>query len=145
METRSRIGDGGVMAASRTYPAIDEHSLDREHRTGDWVLLSASDFDALMRELTANGRAGLGSIVKVADRAGRTSEYELIGRPGPQDARRRVPLDSSTGRALLGARPGDYVRVTLPNGRQRRVRVIDVSSMPADPRGATSEGSVSAA
>jgi transcription elongation GreA/GreB family factor len=76
--------------------------------------------------------AGLGSVVTVADRAGRVTEYELIAQSGPEDARQRVTLASATGRALLGARPGEYVRVTLANGRQRRVRVISVGSMPAD-------------
>jgi len=70
--------------------------------------------------------AGLGSIVKVADRFGRSSEYELIGPSERHEARERVTLDSPVGHALLGARPGDYVRVTMSNGRQRRVRVMDV-------------------
>ena len=71
--------------------------------------------------------AGLGSIVRVADRGGRTSEYELIGRPDPAAARQKVNLASPNGTALLGARPGDYVHVTLANGRQRRVRIVSVT------------------
>jgi transcription elongation GreA/GreB family factor len=77
---------------------------------------------------TVGGAAGLGSIVRVADRAGGTSEFELIGRPDPEAARQKVILASPNGRALLGARPGDYVRVSLANGRQRRVRIISVTA-----------------
>jgi transcription elongation factor GreA len=77
--------------------------------------------------VTVDGGAGLGSTVKVADRAGRTTEYELVGRAAQEPPRQQVTLASTTGKALLGARPGDALRVTLPNGRQRRVRVINVT------------------
>lgn len=73
-----------------------------------------------------NGGAGVGSIVKVVDRAGRMTEYELVGRADGAPVRERVDLSSATGKALLGARPGDRVRVTNANGRQRRVRVVNV-------------------
>jgi transcription elongation GreA/GreB family factor len=77
--------------------------------------------------VAVNGGAGIGSIVKVQDRGGRTTEYELAGRSLPESQRQQATLGSPTGKALLGARPGDVVRVTLPNGRSRRVRVINVT------------------
>jgi len=82
---------------------------------------------ALENVVTANGGAGLGSIVTVVDRAGRRSEYELIATLSQEAARQRVTLASPVGSALLGARPGDYVHVTLSNGRRRRVRVTEVT------------------
>jgi transcription elongation GreA/GreB family factor len=100
---------------------------------------------ALEDGLTLTGGAGLGSIVTVSDRAGRTSEYELIERPDPADARQKVTLGSPVGKALLGVRPGDYVRVALPNGRQRRVRVIEVAPGTVAPSHAAIEGSAAAA
>jgi transcription elongation GreA/GreB family factor len=81
---------------------------------------------------TLDARASLGSVVTVADRAGRVTEYELIARPAREDSQQRVTIGSKTGRALLGARPGEYVHVTLANGRQRRVRVISVGPMPPE-------------
>ena len=77
--------------------------------------------------VAVNGGAGIGSIVNVQDRGGRSTEYELVGRSLPEPRRSQVMLGSPTGKALLGARPGDVVRVTLPNGRSRRVRVINVT------------------
>jgi transcription elongation factor GreA len=74
--------------------------------------------------------AGLGAVVRVRDDAGRTREYELVGRLGPEDHRSQVSLGSPMGSSLLGARPGDVVHVTLPNGRERSLSVIDVR----DPR-----------
>jgi transcription elongation GreA/GreB family factor len=84
------------------------------------------EFASALHNVATRG-AGLGSIVRVADRAGRTSEYELVGRPDPAAARQKGILASQNGEALLGARPGDYVQVTLANGRQRRVRIVSIT------------------
>jgi transcription elongation factor GreA len=73
-----------------------------------------------------NGGAGLGSIVRVADDAGRTSQYELIGRRRQQSTRHEITMASPVGQALRGARPGDVVHVALPNGRDRTLRVLNV-------------------
>jgi transcription elongation GreA/GreB family factor len=72
---------------------------------------------------TLDSVAGVGAIVRVADRTGRVTEYELLPRP---DTRQRIAVGSPVGRALLGARPGDLIPITLPNGRRRRVRVLGV-------------------
>ena len=74
-----------------------------------------------------SGGAAIGSIVRVADRNGRISEYELVSRPDAT-APEPVPLASSVGQALSGALPGDDIQITLGNGRRRRVRVLDVES-----------------
>ncbi len=70
--------------------------------------------------------AGLGAVVRVRDEAGRTREYQLVGRLGREDDLSQVSLGSPVGRALLGARAGDVVHVTLPSGRQRSLSVLDV-------------------
>jgi transcription elongation factor GreA len=74
----------------------------------------------------AGDGAGLGSAVRVADDAGRESEYLLIGRRGEESSRHEVTMASPVGMALWGSRPGDVVEVALPNGRSRTLRVLDV-------------------
>jgi transcription elongation factor GreA len=167
MDAARRRGHDGVVATAQTSithgndPIIGGADADALERTTD--LLSALErsevgaariaqvaalielASALDDGLTLNGGAGVGSIVTVSDRAGRTSEYELIERPDPEGARQKVTLGSPVGKALLGARPGDYVRVALPNGRQRRVHVIDVAPKPFGPSHAALEGSAAAA
>ena len=81
---------------------------------------------ALIRELEPRRGARLGSIVQVVDRAGRTTRYELVGHT-PERCPVAVTPASPTGRALWGARTGDALHVTLPNGRERRVRVTSVT------------------
>jgi len=74
-----------------------------------------------------DGAAGLGSAVEVADEAGRTTTYRLIGRRTSGSAAREVSLGSPVGKALLGARTGDLVRVLLPDGRERSLTVLGVT------------------
>jgi transcription elongation factor GreA len=83
----------------------------------------------------ADGRAHLGSVVTVQDRSGRTVEYELVGRRDRHAGMTQVSLRSPVGEALHGARPGDVVRVVPPNGRERVLRVLDVSAAPATAHG----------
>lgn len=79
--------------------------------------------------VTIGAGAGIGSTVKVEDRGERTLEYELVTTSEHEPSRVQVTLDTPTGKALLGARPGDFVRIALPNGRTRRVRVLNVTPM----------------
>jgi transcription elongation factor GreA len=83
-------------------------------------------FASIVERAAGDGGAGLGSTVRVADDAGRTSEYELIGRRGQHSARNEITMASPVGQALRGARPGDVVRVALPNRRTRALRVLAV-------------------
>jgi transcription elongation factor GreA len=74
-----------------------------------------------------DGAAGLGSTVEVADEAGRTMKYRLIGRRTSDSPAHEVSLGSPVGKALAGARTGDVVHVGLPNGRERSLTVLGVS------------------
>jgi transcription elongation factor GreA len=74
-----------------------------------------------------NGAAGLGSTVEVADEAGRTTTYRLIGRRTSDSPAHEVSLGSPVGKALVGARTGDVVHVGLPNGGERSLTVLGVS------------------
>ncbi len=112
--------DGAALLTSLRTAGVEEALVEQ--------VAALSEIASMVEDLGAvNGGAGLGSIVTVQDRSGRAAEYELVGRSLPAPPRTRVTLESPTGEALLGARPGDSVRVTLPNGRSRRVRVINVT------------------
>src|SRR5688500_8941989 len=74
-----------------------------------------------------DGAAGLGSTVEVADEDGRTTKYLLIGRRTSESPAHEVSLGSPVGKALVGARTGDVVHVSLPNGHARSLTVLDVS------------------
>jgi transcription elongation factor GreA len=90
----------------------------------------------------ADGAAGLGSTVRVADEAGDTMEFALVGRRAAESAPREVSLASPVGKALVGVRAGEVARVALPSGRVRLLRVLDVIN---GPRAAQNSRSGSAA
>jgi transcription elongation factor GreA len=65
---------------------------------------------------TADGRAGIGSVVRVRDLDGNIAEYELVG-PLESDADSgRVSITAPVGRALVGRRGGARVEVATPRG-----------------------------
>lgn len=71
--------------------------------------------------------AGPGSTVTVVDRHGRTTVYELVERE-PDPAPQRATIESPEGITLLGARSGDAITIRMRNGRQRRIRVVNVGA-----------------
>ena len=77
-----------------------------------------------------DGRASLGCTVRVTGAGGRASEYVLVGRRSDSSSLREVSAGSPVGQALLGARPGQVVRVELPGGRERELRVVAVTPPP---------------
>jgi transcription elongation factor GreA len=89
-----------------------------------------------------DGVAGPGSTVVVADEAGETTEYVLVGRRGADSAPREVSLASPVGKALVGVRPGDVARVPLPSGRDRALRVLEVTGGPRAAENAPPEAAV---
>ncbi len=91
-----------------------------------------ADLEALLRaapivDVARDGIAAVGCTVRVLDGEDREAEYRLVGRRSEQAARDEVTPGSPVGRALLGAQAGDVVRVTLPDGRLRELRVLDVA------------------
>jgi transcription elongation factor GreA len=81
------------------------------------------------------GFAGLGSVVRVQDEAGRETEYKLVGRRTSEAKRTHVTPASPVGAALLGARTGESVRITLPDGRERTLTVLAVLGSACDEPG----------
>jgi transcription elongation factor GreA len=67
-------------------------------------------------EPSADGRAEIGSVVRVRDPRGETSEYELVGPLESDLGKRRVSIAAPVGQALAGQRPGTTVEVAAPRG-----------------------------
>jgi transcription elongation factor GreA len=92
-----------------------------------------------------DGCVSLGCTVRVAGDDGRDAEYVLVGRRREHSARHEVSLRSPVGQALLGARPGQLVRVELPDGRDRSLRILDVTPSSIGAQTAALEGDAEAA
>jgi len=126
----------GVMGDNDDQLAAFEDAVVHEVKIRQLERLIASA-TVLDRVGAPDGAAGLGSVVHVEESPGRRTEYELVGVRGRDARRPQVTPGSPIGQVLLGARAGDTVRVTLPNGRERSLTVLAVvnpeaKSRPAD-------------
>jgi transcription elongation factor GreA len=63
-----------------------------------------------------DGRAGIGSVVRVRAGDGGTFDYELVGPLESDAASGRVSIAAPVGQALLGQRAGNRVEVSAPRG-----------------------------
>jgi transcription elongation factor GreA len=80
---------------------------------------------------SVDGRAGVGSVVRVRDADGGTFEYELVGSLESDAANGRVSIGAPVGQALLGQRAGARVEVQTPRGRLT-LAVLSVRSPAAE-------------
>jgi transcription elongation factor GreA len=112
------IGDDDHLAILEDA-AVDRQKIAQLER----LVASATIVDDAFAD---DGLAGLGSFVQVRDRAGSLTEYEIVGWRSPDASLTQVTPASPIGKALLGARSGDIVRVVLPRGRERTLEVLDV-------------------
>jgi transcription elongation factor GreA len=90
-------------------------------------VLEARVLSAEIVEPPADGRAGIGMLVRVRDlAAGSTHEYELVGPLESDVGSGRVSVEAPVGRALVGGRPGDRLDVETPRG-VLGLEVVDIS------------------
>ena len=130
-ELAQRLGDvrahGTTSDDDDRLAVLEETAIDRA-RIAQLEELARSA-TVLEDEAAFDGAAMLGSTVEVADAAGRITTYRLIGRRTSDSPAHEVSLGSPVGKALLGARTGDVVHVSLPNGRERTLTVLGVTGV----------------
>jgi transcription elongation factor GreA len=81
----------------------------------------------------ADGRAEIGSMVRVRDSRGETFEYELVGPLESDLGKGRVSIAAPVGQALAGQRSGTTVEVAAPRGL-RVLEILSVRPARANPR-----------
>ena len=88
-------------------------------------LRSASVIDA--SELS-NDVVRVGSHVSVKDEgSGKSLKYTIVGSTEANPSENRLSNESPVGKALLGHKKGDSVKVQLPNGRARELRITKIA------------------
>jgi transcription elongation factor GreA len=80
------------------------------------ALLEARLAAAEIVEPAADGRVGIGSLVRVRDGGGATFEVELVGPLESDAGNGRVSVNAPVGRALAGERPGARIEAETPRG-----------------------------
>ena len=72
----------------------------------------------------------VGSLVSVKDDgSGKSLKYTIVGSTEANPSENRLSNESPVGKGLLGRKKGDTVKVTLPNGKTRELKItkIDVA------------------
>ena len=72
----------------------------------------------------------VGSLVSVKDEgSGKSLKYTIVGSTEANPSENRLSNESPVGKGLLGRKKGDTVKVTLPNGKSRELKItkIDVA------------------
>jgi transcription elongation factor GreA len=121
MRMRDARQDGDVDDNPMLQELIDEqHRLERR--------IASLEGQLAMAEITApalDGRAGIGSVVRVRDGHGVTADYELVGPLESDAGKGRVSIAAPVGRALVDQPAGARVEVQTPRGRHT-LEVISV-------------------
>ena len=78
------------------------------------------------QEAAKDGTVGFGSSVVVRDEAGMERTWRIVSSHDAAPAEGRISADSPVARALLGARAGDEVSVSVPRG-ESLLTVLSVS------------------
>jgi transcription elongation factor GreA len=121
----ARAYGGGVN--NDEYHAVREEQMVLEARIG---LLEETIARAMVVDPPESdrGAAVIGSSVLIEDLdSGAVSQYRLVSAHQPLRPD-TVSAASPMGEALLGTTSGTVVAVDLPNGRRRRVRLVDVTT-----------------
>jgi transcription elongation factor GreA len=97
-------------------PALHDHLEEQAQLERRIARLEAQLAAATIVAPAADGRAGIGSIVRVRDGDGVLAEYELVGPLESDPGSRRVSIAAPVGQALVGQRAGARVEIETPGG-----------------------------
>jgi len=118
---------GDISENSEYDDAKNEQAmLESRIATLEDKLRSASVIDAT--ELSKDV-VRVGSQVHVKDEKGKDFAYTIVGSTEADPSASRLSNESPVGKALVGRKKGESVKVTLPSGKQRELTVtkIDVA------------------
>ena len=134
LETVKRREVADRIRAAREFGDISENSeyddakneqamLESRIATLEDKLRSASVIDAT--ELSKDV-VRVGSQVHVKDEKGKDFAYTIVGSSEADPSAYRLSNESPVGKALVGRKKGDEVKVTLPSGKQRELTVTKI-------------------
>ena len=125
-EVAERIKD------AREYGDISENS-EYDDAKNEQAMLEAriASLEEKLRSATVVDASELsgdvvqvGSVVKVKDgQSGKSETYSIVGSAEANPAEKKLSNESPVGRALLGHKARDKVKVQLPNGKNRELTI----------------------
>jgi transcription elongation factor GreA len=135
METVRRREVGERIKEAKEFGDISENSeYDDAKNEQAWVESRIIEINQILAHATIihmprkGDKVTLGSKVQLKD--AETSEvhvYRLVGSAEADPAHNRISNESPVGQAILGAKKGDVVKVTVPSGRVLEYTVLSIT------------------
>ena len=119
-EMSERLRETRADAPPDDNPALFEAFQEQAQLERRIALLEDRLLGARIAEPNADGRAGIGSLLRLRDlETDERVEYTLVGAIEANPGQGRVSVDAPVGRALIAATAGDLVTVASPGGHLR--------------------------
>jgi transcription elongation factor GreA len=107
--------------AKNEQARLEAHISQLEEKLRAATVVDASDLDTDIVQV--------GSVVHVKDEAGKSTKYTIVGSAEAQPAEMKLSNESPVGKALLGRKRGEEVKVMTPRGeRVLKITKIDVAA-----------------
>ncbi|MEK7567265.1 MAG: transcription elongation factor GreA [Patescibacteria group bacterium] len=113
----------GDLSENSEYHEAKEAQLENEHRIAEVEDLLARS--VIMSEGPAKDDVAIGSTVVVAMAGSEATRYLLVGSEEADPAHSKISYESPLGRALLGRKKGEEVKVIAPKG-EVKYKILDI-------------------
>ncbi|MBE2314862.1 transcription elongation factor GreA [Solirubrobacter sp. CPCC 204708] len=133
LETVARKEIADRIKTAREWGDLKENSEyhdaknDQAHLETKILRIREQLLNAEVREVaTSTDSVGFGNKVDVEDvKSGKQQSYTLVSPPEAAPAEGKLSMDSPVGKALLGARVGDTVKLETPRGA-RELKIVAI-------------------
>ena len=107
--------------AKNEQARLEAHISQLEDKLRSATVVDASDIDTDVVQV--------GSVVHVKDEAGKSTKYTIVGSAEAKPADLKLSNESPVGKALIGHKRGEEVKITTPRGlRLLKITKIDVAA-----------------
>ncbi len=105
--------------AKNEQAMLESRIAQLEDKLRSAQVIDASELD--------NNVVRVGSQVSVKDEgSGKSLKYTIVGSTEANPSENRLSNESPVGKALLGRKKGDTVKVQLPNGKNRELKITKI-------------------
>ena len=105
-------------AAKEQQSFLEGRIAEIEHKLGNAQVVDVT-------KVNAGGKVVFGATVKIADEAGKQSQYQIVGEDEADSKSGLISINSPIARALIGKKEGDVVEVAAPGGT-RELEILGV-------------------
>ena len=104
--------------AKNEQAMLESRILSIEEKLRSATVITADD--------VSTDQVQVGSTVHIKDDAGKSQKYTIVGSSEADPSQSKLSNESPVGRALIGHKKGETVKVQLPNGKTRELKITKI-------------------